>query len=71
MAPSVEERERLREEVGHQAVAEIAQDVLPDLMGETDAPVEGDVGDDEEDREQGQGPKVAGPSPVVTGPLMI
>ena len=41
----------------HQLVAQVPQDVLADLVGETDAPVKGDVGDDEEDREQGECPE--------------
>ena len=57
VAAGVEERERLREQVRHQAVAEVAEDVLADLVRQPDAPVERDVGDDEEDREEGERPE--------------
>ena len=56
MAAGVKERQRLREQVGHQLVTEVAQDVLADLVGEPDAPVQSNVGNNEEDREECQGP---------------
>jgi hypothetical protein len=54
VAAGVEEGQRLRQEVRHQAVAQVAEHVLADLVREPDAPVEGDVGHDEEDREEGE-----------------
>jgi len=45
VAPGVEKGERLREQVGHQPVAEVAEDAFANLVGEADPPVEGDVGD--------------------------
>ena len=60
VAAGVEERERLRKQVRHQAVAEVPEHVLADLVRQPDAPVERDVGHDEEDREEGERPEGRG-----------
>ena len=54
MAAAVEERQRLGQQVLHQLVAEVAQHGFADLVGQADAPIKGDVGNDDGAEEKQQ-----------------
>ncbi len=61
----MEERERLREQVLHQFVAEIPQHGFADLVGQADTPVQGDIGHDDGAEEEQE--PFDGPDPVAGG----